>query len=256
MTPDIPAYVAAIMVASAVVIAVVVWGILASAARRAGLARDAQRRVQVGAGAFLGAWLGAVFLLAPASSPPAGDPFRITPLIPLSLVASVAFVLASLWRSPSLRRTFASVPVAALNAAQSWRVIGIVFVVLYTRGQLPAHFALPAGWGDVAVGLTAPFVALALARGLRGAPALAVAWNLVGLLDLAVAVGMGTGLLAPLLVPGLGPRVPPAAAMGVLPMLLVPAFAVPMSVLMHVFALRGLMRRPRVTPELVPGVAR
>lgn len=108
--------------------------------------------------------------------------------------------------------------------------------------RLPAHFALPAGWGDILVGLTAPLVALGLARGIRGGRTLAISWNVFGLLDLAVAVGMGTGFLAPLLAPDLGPRVPPALAMGVFPMILVPLFAVPMSVLLHLLALRGLRR--------------
>jgi hypothetical protein len=152
----------------------------------------------------------------------------------------------------ALRRVLAAIPLSTLNALQVWRVIGIVFVILLAQGRLPAHFALPAGWGDFVVGVTAPLVALALARAARGATALAIGWNLFGLLDLVVAVGMGTGLLAPLLVPELGPRVPPAAAMGVLPMMLVPVFAVPMSVMMHVLALVRLIRRAHGSPRLVP----
>ena len=51
--------------------------------------------------------------------------------------------------------------------------------------------------------------------------------------------------------PGLGARVPPAAAMGVFPMILIPTFAVPVSVLLHVVALRGLVRKVRVVGGLV-----
>jgi hypothetical protein len=47
----------------------------------------------------------------------------------------------------------------------------------------------------------------------------------------------GTGVLAPLLFPQMGFPVPPAAAMGVFPMILLPTFAVPLSIFMHVFAL-------------------
>ncbi|HEU4363899.1 MAG TPA: hypothetical protein VFT13_00385, partial [Candidatus Krumholzibacteria bacterium] len=202
-----------------------------------------------GTAAFFGAWLASLLIFAPhPSSLPAADPFRITPLIPFFFAASSATVLAALWRSSSLRRALAAVPLAALNAVHTWRLLGMVFVLLYTEGQLPAHFALPAGWGDVAIGVTAPLVAFALARGVRGATTMAVSWNVLGLLDLAVAVGMGTGLLAPLLPLDLGPRVPPAAAMGVLPMILVPGFAVPLAVLMHLLALRGLLRWTRLSP--------
>jgi len=85
-------------------------------------------------------------------------------------------------------------------------------------------------------------VALSLASGARAGRTLAYAWNAVGLLDLVIAVGMGTGVLAPLLLPQLGSRVPSAAAMGVFPMILVPAYVVPLSVLLHAAAIRGLNR--------------
>ena len=50
--------------------------------------------------------------------------------------------------------------------------------------------------------------------------------------------------------------VPPAAAMGVFPMVLVPAFAVPISVMLHVFALGGVLREIRFPRGLVPKPAR
>jgi hypothetical protein len=78
----------------------------------------------------------------------------------------------------------------------------------------------------------------------------------LGVLDLIVAAGTGTGLLAPLVAPELGPRVPPAPAMGVLPMFLVPAFAVPMSLLLHVLALGRLLREIRFGARLAPSGAR
>jgi hypothetical protein len=37
-----------------------------------------------------------------------------------------------------------------------WRLVGIVFLVLMVRGQMPALWALPAGIGDVLIGATAP----------------------------------------------------------------------------------------------------
>jgi hypothetical protein len=156
--------------------------------------------------------------------------------------------------SPSVRRVLATASLPALIGVQVYRVIGLVFVILLAQGQLPAHFALPAGWGDVLVGLSAPLVALALARKARAGRALAAAWNGFGLVDLLVAVGMGTGYLAPLLAPDLGPRVAPAAAMGVFPLILVPTFAVPVSVLLHLIALTRL-RRQGLGFSLIPTAA-
>jgi hypothetical protein len=74
----------------------------------------------------------------------------------------------------------------------------------------------------------------------------------VGLLDLIVAVGMGTGFLAPFLAPGLGSQVPPAAAMGVFPMIVVPIFAVPISVILHLLALGRLRRAVHLRPSPLP----
>jgi hypothetical protein len=98
-------------------------------------------------------------------------------------------------------------------------------------------------------------VALAVARGVRGGRTLAVAWNVVGLLDLVIAVGMGTGFLVPFLTPGLGSRAPPAAAMGVFPMILVPTFTVPVSVRLHLLPLGRLRREVRLDSGLVPEAA-
>jgi hypothetical protein len=257
MMPIIPGYLTIIMVAGEVAIAAAIWSVLSSAAGRSGLPPAEEQRVRTGSAVFLGAWLGSTLFFAPdPTSLLARDPFYITPLIPFFVATSLIGSLVAIARSPSLRRALAAVPVSALHALQAWRILGVVFVILLAKGQLPAHFALPAGWGDIAIGLTAPLVALALARGMRGATTMAIAWNVIGLLDLAVAVGMGTGILAPLLMPDLGPRVPPAAAMGALPMILVPTFAVPASVLMHMVALGRLLRKVRMQARLLPATAR
>lgn len=257
MIPTIPWHITFIVITTNLAVAVAVWRILSSAAGRSDLPPVAQRRVRTGSALFLGAWLGAVLLLAPAPASLLGrDPFFITPFIPVVDAAAITIALLALWRSSSLRRVIAAVPLPNLHAVQVYRTIGVVFLILLAQGQIPAHFALPAGWGDIAVGLTAPLVALALAREIRGARSLAISWNVLGLLDLIVAVGMGTGLLAPFLMPELGARVAPAAAMGVFPMIVVPTFVVPVSVLLHVLALAGLLRDVRVGARLVSTAAR
>ncbi len=242
MIPEIPWYITFIVVATNLTIAIAIWRILSSAAGRSGLPPDAQRRVRTGSALFLGAWFGADLLLAPAPASLVGrNPFYVTPLIPLLDAAPITIALLALWRSSSLRRVVAAIPLPTLHGVQVYRAIGVVFLVLLAQGQLPARLALPAGWGDITVGLAAPLVALALARGVRGARTLATSWNVFGLFDLFIAVGMGTGFLATLLA---GSRVPSAAAMGVFPMILVPTFAVPVSVLLHLAGLARLSRAP------------
>jgi hypothetical protein len=246
MIPTIPWYITLVTLATNLTIAVAVWLILSAGVRRSGLPADAERHVRAGAALFLGAWLGLALLLAPAPASLLGrDRFYLSPLIPLFATLGPALALLALRLSPPFRRAVSAAPLPAMIGVQLYRTIGVVFLILLALGQVPAHFALPAGWGDIAIGATAPLVALALARRAAGARGLAVGWNVVGLLDLVVAVGMGTGLLASWLAPGIGARVPPAGTMGVFPMILVPTFAVPVSVLLHLLALGRLRRESR-----------
>ena len=54
--------------------------------------------------------------------------------------------------------------------------------------QLPGLFAWPAGLGDVLVGVLAPVVAIAYARGPGENEDLVSAWNFFGIVDLIVAI--------------------------------------------------------------------
>lgn len=59
----------------------------------------------------------------------------------------------------------------ALIAVESYRVIaGAVFVGLMFLNQLPALFAIPAGGGDVLIGLTAFWAAASLRTGRLAPP--------------------------------------------------------------------------------------
>lgn len=130
------------------------------------------------------------------------------------------------------------------------------FLALAANGILPNAFAQPAGWGDIAIGLTAPWIALALARHPRlAAGRLFAAWNILGILDLVVAVSMG--VLNSGFVPGMVGKVN-TAAMARLPLVVIPAFFVPLYVMLHVTALigarnRGLQQVPASRLAGLPG---
>jgi hypothetical protein len=100
---------------------------------------------------------------------PAGQP-------PLPLGLAVLIPIAGFWlwfRSSERFRQFAlSLNPRTLTMVQSWRIVGFVFLVLYSYGILPGLFALPAGWGDIVIGASAPLAALALAHPQRPVPAL------------------------------------------------------------------------------------
>lgn len=96
-------------------------------------------------------------------------------------------------------------------------------------------FALPAGLGDMAVGFAAPWMILALVRrpDFAASPAF-VRWNVLGMLDLALAIALGT--LSATLSTGAAGEIT-TAPMATLPLLLIPVFLVPLFLMLHVAAL-------------------
>src|SRR5262245_59414214 len=60
--------------------------------------------------------------------------------------------------------------------------MGIVFLVLYSQGALPGVFAIPARWGDMALGMTAPLLAWFWKPPFSYKTA--ILWNVLGILEL------------------------------------------------------------------------
>ena len=100
-------------------------------------------------------------------------------------------------------------------------------------------FALPAGWGDIAIGVTAPFVALYLTRE-AGRKKSFITWQLFGILDLVIAVSMGV-LASPTPV-GIFARGITTDFMTTLPLSLIPTFAVPLLMVLHVISIAQAAR--------------
>jgi hypothetical protein len=118
-----------------------------------------------------------------------------------------------------------------------WRLVGLVFLVLMANGQMPALWALPAGIGDVIVGATAPWIArqVETPQGRRRA----VIFNLFGMGDLVVAVGLGI-----MTSPGpaqVFPTTPTSELATHFPLALVPTFLVPLAFALHVISLWQLV---------------
>jgi hypothetical protein len=160
--------------------------------------------------------------------------------LPLGLgPAVVAPILAfSLWYATSagFRRYALSLDPHTLTTAQAWRIGGFVFLVLHTHGILPGLFALPAGYGDIFIGATAPLAAWRLAQ--PGRRTAFIVWQLVGLLDLVMAVTLG--VVAGLVYAG-GASTSP---MTVLPLSLIPTFAVPLLIILHLISIAQARRWP------------
>jgi hypothetical protein len=161
-----------------------------------------------------------------------------SPPAALGLAVSIPLAIFLLWFATSVgfREFVLSLNPRTLTLAHSWRTAGYTFLVLYTYGILPGIFALPAGWGDIAIGVTAPLVALKLAN--SGHRTSFIVWQALGIADLVIAVTMGT--TARLIYPnGVA-----TGAMTVLPLSLIPTFAVPLLLMLHVICLAQARRWP------------
>jgi hypothetical protein len=178
------------------------------------------------------------------------------PPLPLLLAVLLPLVIFTIWYQSSLKfRDFVlSINPGTLTLVQSWRIAGYTFLVLYAYGILPGIFALPAGWGDVAIGLTAPLIATKFA--FPGHRKSFIVWQVLGITDLVVAVTSGAA--APFLFPQtlISARGPNTGDMTALPLSLIPTFAVPLLGILHIICIAQARRwseakQPRLT-ENVP----
>jgi hypothetical protein len=184
-------------------------------------------------GVVLALWLAFVFVLGARGTfvRPEG-----TPPLPIFLAVTLPLVvfLAAYRTSSAFRRFVLSLDQQVALGLQAWRFGGLGFLALMTYGVLPGLFAWPAGLGDIAIGATAPALILAIARHPQVVTSrLFVIWNLLGILDLVVAVGTGT-LVSWFGIGADGASIGPMAR---LPLLLIPAFLVTCFVMLHIAAL-------------------
>ena len=227
-----------VLIGSGGIIAVLMFG-LARALERAHWAPAERRRVLSLTGAVLIGWFVAVIALARVGVFEAG-PERI-PTIQFGIFIPILIGAWLLWRSPMVRRTLDAVPQSWIVGVQLYRALGVIFLILYASGKLPGLFAWPAGLGDILVGLLAPLVAWAYARRPEQNARSVAAWNIFGLIDLAIAVSAGF-ITAP---SPLFTYEPANTLISIFPLVLIPTFLVPISVLLHFASLAKLRKTER-----------
>jgi hypothetical protein len=159
---------------------------------------------------------------APPDTPPAA--------VGLAVAVPPLIVVGLLGYSTRFRAWARALDLRFLTLLQTWRAVGLAFLALSVQGDLPAGFALPAGLGDVAVGLTAPLVAVYIIGGGRWARRAYVGWTFFGIADLITAVALGVTAGAN------------AEPMSVLPMSLIPTFGVPFTLALHAISLVNASR--------------
>jgi hypothetical protein len=148
---------------------------------------------------------------------------------PAVAIALTAGILLLLWKSAAAWNAVRAIPLRALVAFHTCRAAaGALFLLLGARGELPASFAIPAGWGDLAVGLAALPVAIAcIPPRSTGQRRIVLLWNALGAIDTLAVLANGFRLLLQAGGAAAGPFT-------VLPLALLPTFVVPIVLTTHV----------------------
>ena len=210
---------------------------IAGALRRSGVDKERKRKIVRLAAFLLFGWLGLAATTGWFGAYRASVD-RNFPFIALAIVLPIVIGIGLIRRSDAGRTILRATPQSWLIGVQFYRGLGSVFLILYGMGLLPGVFALPAGFGDVLVGLLALVVAACCAGEYDSRSRLIVIWNLLGLADLVVAVGTGF-LSAPTRLQLLALDAPNQLA-GIYPLVLVPVYAVPLSIILHIASLTKL----------------
>ena len=161
------------------------------------------------------------------------------PPAPQILILSITAAAIWITSRGALRELVNTIPLRALVAVHAVRFVGIVFLALSAQGALSPAFATPAGWGDIAVAVSALGLVAMGTPTTRMRRGLYLGWNVFATLDLMVAVGSATLVALSGDVPGLAPLLRA-------PLVLVPTVLVPLLFASHVIIFRRL-RQSNVT---------
>jgi hypothetical protein len=198
------------------------------------LAMEAPRSAKLAVAALAGLWAGLCTAAGAAGWLAATKPFPIIGLF----VAAPLIAAAIAAGFPAARQAMLSIPTPLIVGINIPRVLGVMFLLLAAQGRLAGPFPYSAGWGDIITG------AAALPLLLTGttSTALITAWNIFGLADLVLAIGLGvtSGQGSPLQV---FHDAPGSAAMQHLPWAFVPTVLVPIWIILHGIVFAQLRHR-------------
>jgi hypothetical protein len=158
-------------------------------------------------------------------------------LLGLAVGTPILFGFLLFFASSAFRHFVRSINPVTITALQSYRVIGVATLVLYSWHQLPTLFAMPVGWGDIFIGSTAPLAALALASRTRSGKVIFILWSVLGILDLVDGIVLGIAIQV-----GWLPTAIDTSVMSLFGMSLITVYLVPISILLHFIGLSSLRK--------------
>jgi len=197
-------------------------------------------RIVLTLGSLLFGWLALAIFLSCLGlfRSAANQPF---PYIALAIGIPIVLGVLLIRGSKRVRQILDLVPQSWLVGFQFYRVVGVTFLVLHAAGLLPGVFALPAGYGDSFVGITALWVAYGYARHRSQVDPFVALWNWIGIADLVIA--LTTGFLSAPSRFQIFSLEAPNFLIGSFPLVLIPIYAVPLSIVLHLASLTKLRQR-------------
>ena len=158
------------------------------------------------------------------------------PAVPGVLAGLTALLLYAYFRIAPLRAWVDGLDLRSLVLVHLSRLVGIYFLLLYRRGELPYAFAVPGGVGDIFVAALVLPVLFWPGGPERRQRAITI-WNVIGLTDilLVVATAFRLNLADP----------NQLHALRLLPLSLLPTFLVPLIIATHVIIFIRIARTQR-----------
>ena len=225
-----PTYTVGAIFVVGVVQSILVWVALSAAILELDSTRAFKGVTRTGLAVLLAAWFSFIFTLSQSDTQLAltasGGHRRV-----LLALFTPAFASLLLLGSQTVRTILDKIPQHQLIGFQGMRTLGFIFLVLTDMGYVSSTFGVAAGIEDVTVGVFALYAAYALLRGRPGGRSIAIAANVVGLLDATMALVLGLFVVpAESFAPHIVARI-----------MFVPSYVVALFLVAHIYSLRGLI---------------
>jgi hypothetical protein len=171
----------------------------------------------------------------------------------LFLAGPILGFLAAYAFSKKVRDALFVLPLWAITATHSLRLVGIAFVISALTHELAPQFGWIAGIGDIVSAIVSIPLAMSLyqKRYSQGLRLRFILWNIFGILGLFLSVTLGL-LYSPSVMGILSSPVSNTRALSFLPYSLIPTFYVPILILLHILAWRRSAEIPEQSLRVVP----
>ncbi len=224
-----PTYTVGAIYVVGVVQSILVWLAFSSAVSKLGSTPVFKNLTRIGFALFFAIWFGLIFLLCESDTlalTQSGG--RERALLALFTPSVVGLLLLG---SATVRNILDKIPQHQLIAFQGLRTLGFIFLVFTDMGFVSPTFGVAAGIGDVTVGIFALYAAYLLLQSSPSGRSIAIAANVLGLLDATMALMLGLFIVP-------ADSVAPHIATH---FMFVPAYVVSMFLVAHIYSLRGLV---------------